>query len=123
MQKITNFTDLVTWQEGHALVLKIYELTGLFPKAEAYSLTDQMRRCAISITSNIAEGFSRRTSKDKTQFYYISLGSTTELQNQLMIARDLNYITKEKFDDLFQKTIFIHKLLFGLIKSSRALNP
>lgn len=120
--KIQSFTDLVTWQEGHRLVLLIYKITSVFPSKEAYGLVDQMRRCAVSITSNIAEGFSRRTNKEKTQFYYMSLGSTTELQSQLLIARDLGYIDKNIFSELANKTIYVHKLLFGLIKSSRILN-
>lgn len=89
MKKIESFTDLVAWKEGHALVLTIYQVTSSFPRSESYVLTDQMHRCVVSITSNIAEGFSRRGNKEKAQFYYTALGSTTELQNQLLIARDL----------------------------------
>src|SRR5438552_552856 len=100
MQKIQRFTDLVAWREGHKLVLEIYKITSNFPQKEAYALSDQMRRCVVSITSNIAEGFSRRTNKEKAQFYYMSLGSTTELQNQLLIARDLAYIEKDRFNEL-----------------------
>ena len=121
MEKIKSFTDLIAWQEGHKLVLAIYKTTSLFPKQEAYALVDQMRRCVVSITSNIAEGFSRRTKKEKCQFYYMALGSTTEIQNQLLIARDLKYIGKEDFDKLANQTVYIHKLLFGLIKSSKLL--
>lgn len=119
---IRSFTDLIAWKEGHQLVLQIYKITSLFPQKESYALVDQMRRCVVSITSNIAEGFSRRSRKEKAQFYYMSLGSTTELQNQLLIARDLGYIDKKTFDEIAQRTIFVHKLLFGLIKSSKTLN-
>ncbi len=121
MQKIQRFTDLVAWREGHKLVLEIYKITSNFPQKEAYALTDQMRRCVVSITSNIAEGFSRRTNKEKAQFYYMSLGSTTELQNQLLIARDLKYMDKDMFNELANCTIHVHKLLYGLIKSSKTL--
>ncbi len=120
--KIQSFTDLIAWKEGHQLVLLVYKITASFPSREANSLVDQMRRCAISITSNIAEGFSRRTNKEKSQFYYMALGSTTELQNQLLIARDLGYINQETFKILADRTVYIHKLLFGLIKSSKILN-
>ncbi len=123
MQKIQSFTDLIAWKEGHKLVLDIYKITSSFPQRESYVLTDQMRRCVISITTNIAEGFSRKTNKEKAQFYYISLGSTTELQNQLLIAKDLRYLEKSAFDELANSTIYIHKLLFGLIKSSKKLIP
>ncbi len=122
MGKIQSFTDLIAWKEGHKLVLEIYKITSIFPQKESYALVDQMRRCAVSITSNIAEGFSRRTSKEKARFYYMSLGSTTELQNQLLIARDLRYLNKQVFDNIAESTISVHKLLFGLIKSSKGMN-
>lgn len=115
--KITSFTDLVVWQEGHKLVLLVYRLTKNFPKEETYGIIDQMRRCVVSITSNIAEGFSRQTKKEKVQFYYMALGSVTELQNQLLIVRDLEYINHEQFKEIAYQTIKIHKLLNGLIKS------
>jgi len=78
-KKIQSFTQLNVWKEAHKLVLLIYKTTDNFPKKETYSLIDQMRRCAISITSNIAEGFSRQGKKEKLQFYYVSKGSLTEL--------------------------------------------
>ena len=117
--KIQSFTQLTTWQKGHQLVLSIYQTTKTFPKKEVYALVDQMRRCAISITSNIAEGFSRKSYKEKIQFYSMALGSTTELQNQLLVARDVSYITKEQFTTIAQLTVDVHKLINGLIKGSR----
>lgn len=116
--KIRSFTDLIAWKDGHKLVLRIYQQTKAFPTNETYCLTDQMRRCAISITSNIAEGFSRNNKKEKIKFYYISLGSTTELQNQLLIARDLKYIKQADFQATAVQTVQVHKLINGLIKSS-----
>lgn len=116
--KIESFTDLNAWKEGHKLVLEIYRATKDFPREEVFGLTNQMRRCVVSITSNIAEGFSRNTSKDKAQFYAISLGSVTELQNQLLVARDVNYLNKEKFQEIAAQTVVVHKLINGLIKSS-----
>ena len=77
-----------------------------------------MRRCVVSITSNVAEGFSRRTTKDKIQFYTMAQGSLTELQNQLLIARDLNYLDKEIFLKIAELTVRVSKLINGLIKSS-----
>jgi four helix bundle protein len=117
--KVVHFTDLVAWQEGHKLVLEIYRITKDFPTKENFILTSQMLRCVISITSNIAEGFSRKGKKEKIQFYSISLGSLTELQNQLIIARDLHYISVEKYNMLDQQTNFSHKLINGLIKSAQ----
>ena len=119
-KKIQSFTQLNVWKEAHKLVLLIYKTTDNFPKKETYSLIDQMRRCAISITSNIAEGFSRQGKKEKLQFYYVSKGSLTELQNQLLVARDIEYLTKKEFDSIAQQTIVVHKLLNGLIKSAIA---
>lgn len=117
--KIRSFTDLIAWKEAHELVLIIYKITDSFPAKETFSLIDQMRRCAISITSNIAEGFSRQTKKEKLQFYFTAKGSLTELQNQLLIAKDVGYLKKEDFDLLAQKTIQVNKLIGGLIKSIR----
>lgn len=75
MAKITSFTDLEAWRIGHSLVLRIYKATKLFPREEQFGLISQMQRAAVSITSNIAEGFSRRGAKEKIQFYYLALGS------------------------------------------------
>ncbi len=117
MQKIKSFIDLIAWQEGHKLVLATYQITKPFPREEIFSLTSQIRRCAISITSNIAEGFSRKGNKEKIQFYHISLGSLTEFQNQLLIARDVGYMGQDKFLKVAKKTIKVSKLINGLIKS------
>ena len=114
--KIKSFTDLYAWKESHKLTVSIYKITKKFPKEEMYSLVDQVRRCTVSIGSNIAEGFSRQTKKEKIQFYYMAKGSLTELQNQLLVARDVDYISKEIFDSLAQQTIVVAKLINGLIK-------
>src|SRR3989344_3697710 len=92
--KIRSFTDLKVWQEGHRLVLMIYQVTNNFPGKETYSLTDQMRRAVTSVTSNVADGFGRQTYKEKVQFYYLAQGSLIELKNQLLIARDVGYLVK-----------------------------
>lgn len=119
--KIKSFTDLDAWKEGHKLVLIIYKITKRFPKDELFGLVSQMRRCVVSITSNIAEGFSRQSYREKLQFYSIALGSVTELQNQLIIVRDVKYIKKEKFQEISKQTIRVHKIVNGLIKSSRTI--
>jgi len=118
--KIKSFTDLVTWQEAHKLVIIIYKITKDFPKDERFGLTSQLCRAVISISSNIAEGFSRGTMKDKIQFYRMAQGSVTEIQNQLLIARDIGYINNEIFTRTAQNTITVHKLINGLIKSSKS---
>jgi len=115
--KITNFTDLFAWQKSHKLVLDIYEITKKFPREEMYGLTNQIRRASVSVSSCIAEGFSRGTSKDKTQFYRMSMGSLTEVQNQLLISKDLDYISKKEYEHSFELSVEVQKLIFGLIRS------
>lgn len=115
--KIRSFTDLIAWQKTHQFVLKIYQIVSFFPKEELYGLSSQLKRAVISISSNIAEGFSRKTNKDKVQFYYIALGSLTEVQNLLLIGRDLKLINKEDFEELASFSIEISKLINSLIKS------
>ena len=120
-EKIKSFTELIAWQEGHKLVLQVYEISKQFPKEEQFGLTNQLRRAAVSITSNIAEGFSRNSYKEKLQFYSVSLGSTTEVQNQLLIARDLQYITEETFSKIAEQAVKVNKITNGLIKKTRAI--
>ncbi len=121
--KIRSFTDLDAWKEGHKLVLDIYSVTRKFPKEEQFGLTIQIRRAIVSFTSNIAEGFSRGSYKEKVRFYSIALGSLTEVQNQLLIARDLKYVTAGEFDKLAKQTVKISKITNGLIKRSRSIIP
>lgn len=115
--KTRSFTELNAWQEGHKLVLMTYKLTRKFPKEELFCLTSQIRRCVVSVTSNIAEGFNRSSLKEKIQFYSISLGSVSELQNQILIAKDLEYVSKMEFSEIADQSIIVHKLINGLIKS------
>ncbi len=119
--KIKSFTDLFVWQKGHQLVLLIYKSTQSFPKEEQFGLSNQIRRAIVSFTSNIAEGFSRNSYKEKAQFYSISLGSLTEVQNQLLIAKDLGYINNATFDQLASLTVELSKMMNGLIKKSKTL--
>ena len=117
MNKITKFTDLNCWKEAHKLVLMIYQITEKFPSKEQFGLTNQIRRAGVSITSNIAEGFSRSTLKDKIHFYYISQGSVSEVQSQLIIAKDIKYIVEIDYTKIYKQSIIVHKLISGSIKS------
>jgi|SRR3989344_994456 len=119
--KIKSFTQLDTWKFGHQLVLDIYKITRKFPREELFGLTNQLRRAIISFTSNIAEGFSRKSYKEKCQFYSMALGSLSEVQNQLLIARDIGYIEKSEFKELAEKTVVISKLTNGLIKKTNTI--
>ncbi len=118
-KKISSFTDLNVWKEGHQLVLEIYRLTKKFPKEEQFSLTNQLKRAAISFTSNIAEGFNRSSWKEKTQFYSISFGSLSEIQNQLLISKDLGYLTNEEFQVVARQTVGLSKMANSLIQKTK----
>ncbi|OGZ33780.1 MAG: hypothetical protein A2174_02065 [Candidatus Portnoybacteria bacterium RBG_13_41_18] len=121
MDKIRTFTDLKVWQEGHELVIIIYKITKVFPREEIFSLTNQMRRAAASITSNIAEGFGRQGYKEKIQFYYLAQGSLIELKNQILIAKDVGYLENRDFENLANKANDVHRLLQGLITKSKSI--
>lgn len=116
-KKATTFTDLDAWKLGHGLVIAIYATTKKWPSDEQFGLTSQIRRAAVSITSNIAEGFSRATKADKRHFYAMAHGSLTEVQNQLLIGRDVGYVSQTVFKQLADQTVVVHKLITGLIKS------
>ncbi|MDP1710169.1 MAG: four helix bundle protein [bacterium] len=116
---IKDFTDLDAWKEGHKLVLLTYKLTKTFPKEEIFVITSQMRRAAISITSNIAEGFGRFSYKEKVQFYLTAIASTVELQNQFIISKDVGYLDEKTFKVVYEQTVKVHKITNGLIKGAR----
>jgi len=117
--KIVYFTDLKAWREAHKLAKMIYSLTKNFPREELFGLTSQMRRSAVSVSSNIAEGFSRRSYKEKVNFYSTAQGSLTELQNQLLISRDVGFLNENDYREVFEQSVLAHKLINGLIKSSK----
>ncbi len=95
---IKTFKELKVWQKAHELTLYIYKITPKFPLQEKYGLVSQMRRAAVSIVSNIVEGFKRKSVKDSIHFYNISDGSLEELKYQLLLSRDLQYITEEEYN-------------------------
>lgn len=106
--------DLEVWKKSINLVTDIYKITENFPQSELYGLTNQMRRCAISIPSNIAEGCARFSDKDTVKFISVSMGSVAELQTQLLIAKNLSYI--EDYDNIKDELENIKKMLTGLSK-------
>lgn len=115
--KITHFSQLIVWQKAHELVLLIYDQSDHFPSDERFSLVTQMRRCVVSITSNIAEGFGRRTLNDKRHFYDMAVGSIFELQNQLYIVRDRKYISTDSFDKATKLSVDVLMMTNALISS------
>jgi four helix bundle protein len=120
LSKIKSFKDLIVWQKGHELVLLIYRITKDFPKSESFGLINQLRRSAVSVTCNINEGFYRESYLEKKRFYLIARGSLGELQNQLLISRDINYLNLDKFIEISQKSVEVHKLLNALIRGCKS---
>jgi len=114
--KIETYRDLEIWQKGIDVVREIYTLTAKFPKEESYGLASQMKRAAISISSNAAEGFRRQHNKEFKQFLFIVLGSCAELETQITIAKELGYIEHEKEKDMLEKTEHICRMTSNLIK-------
>jgi len=112
---IKSFEELIIWQEARKFANDIYKLTKKYPQEEMYGLTSQMRRSAVSIMSNIAEGFDRRTTKEFINFLVIARASASEVQNDLYISLDLNYINKEDFKTYYDYARKIGKLINGLI--------
>jgi len=114
--KIKSYKDLKIWNRSIKLVKDIYDITSLFPKDENYGLTSQIRRSAISIPSNIAEGFTRFYNKEFRQFLYIALGSCAELETQLVIANRLNYLEAGIKSKISNNLEIICKMMTNLIK-------
>lgn len=122
MLTIKSFEDLPVWQDARKFTNKIYNLTNKFPKEELYGLTSQIRRAAVSIMSNIAEGFDRRLDKELTNFLSIARGSSSEVQNDLYIALDLNYISQVEFNQFYQEAKKIAQQINGLMTYLRSSN-
>jgi len=116
-QKSQSFRDLVVWQKAHHLVLEIYKVTRSYPREERFGLVSQMRRAAISVPANIAEGFRKYGKRDKVNFYNIAQGSLDELYYYVIVSKDLGYISENR--PLIEKIEETAKILFGLLNSVR----
>ena len=114
--KITNFRDLDVWQKGIDIVKDTYRTTRGFPRQEVFGLSSQMRRSAVSIPSNIAEGFNRFHSKEYAHFLYVALGSCAELETQIEIASELAYMSAETKSSLLEKLDHEMRMLRNLVK-------
>jgi four helix bundle protein len=115
-RKIKTYRDLNIWNEGIKLVKNIYKSTEKFPKHETYGLMSQMRRAAVSIPSNIEEGFRRYHNKEYRQFLYVSLGSCAELETQVTIAKELNYLQVNEEEILLETLDHLCRMTVNLIK-------
>lgn len=116
MGKIEKFEDIVAWQKSRILVTNIYKE---FNSCKDYGFRDQIQRASVSVMNNIAEGFERLGNKEFSRFLFIAKGSCGEVRSMLYLALDLGYISKESFDDYFEKSAEISRLLSGFIKTLR----
>jgi len=119
MGKIVTFRDLIVWQKSHGLTLYVYKISDNFPKSEEFGLKSQIRRAAVSIPSNIAEGFKRKSKPDSVHFYNIAEASLEEMKYQLLLSRDLKYISDGEYVIATELADETGKILFGWLKSQR----
>ncbi len=113
---VRDYRDLIVWQKAMELVKRIYRLVGCFPTHERYGLADQMRRSAVSVPSNIAEGQARQHTAEFRHFLYIALGSLAELETQLLIAHDVSYVSAEELKEIVDLITEIRRMAHGLIR-------
>jgi len=116
--KAEKFQDLEVWQKAHQLVLVVYKITQTFPNEEKFGLVSQMRRAGVSIAANIAEGFKKRGTRDKANFYNVAQGSLEELRYYFILSRDLGYLRTN--DELMESVDTIGRMLHGLVSSVRS---
>jgi four helix bundle protein len=114
---LKNYKELKVWQKSYTFCLQIYQETRKFPSEEKFGLTSQIRRSAVSIPSNIAEGYGRKTTVDYIRFLYIAYGSLCELETQIMLSGDLSYIKNQNLDSLLENLSEIERMLKALIRS------
>ena len=114
---LRSYKDLLVWQKSYKLCLLIYKVSKIFPKDEQYILVPQIRRAAVSIPSNAAEGYGRKTTKEYIQFLYIAYGSLCELETQILLANDLGYLDADKFRDIQAAIEEVERMLKALIRS------
>ena len=114
---LRSFKELKVWKKSYDLCLKAYRITAAFPKDERYGLTSQIKRSAVSIPSNIAEGYGRKTTVDYVRFLYISYGSTCELETQILLAGDLGFIDTGNLGETLRSVKEVERMLKALIRA------
>lgn len=115
--KIRSFEDLVVWQESQNLAVMIYRVTRNFPAGEVFGITSQMKRSSTSVSANIAEGFGRKTLKDKTHFYTMAYGSLLEIKNFIYLCRRLDFFDIDQQNELLEQITSCQKLLNAFTRS------
>jgi len=119
---LKSYKELIVWQKSIQLVKEVFVLTNIFPKSERYGIVSQIRRAAVSIPSNIAEGYGRKSTKEYLQFYSIAYGSALELETQIIIGKELNFAKKEEFIKVDQLLEEVLKMLNKMISNMKQLN-
>ncbi len=122
MSYIKSYKELIVWQKSFELVKEVFILTGKFPQSELYGIVSQMRRAAVAIPSNIAEGYGRRSTKSYTQFYAIAFGSALELETQTLLSKELKLAPQENFKKVDNLLIEVCKMLNAMITKMRRLD-
>lgn len=115
------YRELIVWQKSMQLVTEVYQVTKRFPETEIYGLVAQSRRCAVSIPSNIAEGYGRKATADYLRFLQIAMGSLFELQTQMEVALNLQYIEHCQYENIYEKSREIERMLSSLIRKLREI--
>ena len=116
-EMLKNYKELIVWQKSYRLCLDIYRISKGFPKEEKFGLTSQMRRAVVSIPSNIAEGYGRKTTREYVHALYVAYGSNCELETQVLLCRDLGYVTVEDMRKLEEGIGEVERMLKAVIKS------
>ncbi|MEP6570412.1 MAG: four helix bundle protein [Acidobacteriota bacterium] len=114
-----DFREIKVWEKSHLLTLEIYKVTAVFPREEIYGLTSQVRRASASIPANIAEGFGRRGNAELARFLQIAMGSACEVEYHVLLAKDLNLLSKTTYDDLNERIIEVKRMLASLLLKVR----
>ena len=117
------YKDLTVWQKSMLLARRIYEITTRFPSDEKFGLVSQMRRCAVSIPSNIAEGYGREGEREHSHFLFVSLGSSNELETQMILSHDFRYVDEENYQEIMNLNSEVNKMLSSLIYKLRHPTP
>ena len=119
-EELKTYKDLIAWQKAYDLCLAVYRKTQAFPKSEQYGLTSQLNRSALSVPSNIAEGYTRPGTSEYLRFLHIAYASLAELETQLFLAKDLNFLKQKDFDSIITMQQEVQRIMHGLIKSLKS---
>ncbi len=123
MNNTKSFSDLIVWQKSYKLCVEVYKVSKEFPSQENFGLISQIRRCSVSIPSNIAEGYARKNRKEYIQFLYMANGSLAELQTQLMLSKDIGYLNENIYNVLYSLSQEVGRMLWKMIVGLRQKEP